>query len=189
MTWRVVAMAGALAGASVLAAPGAMARSLDVNLSDESARVLYSTRMATGEYGHSDVEFGFMYNEDSNAAVTAGLHIFNHGLAGPNYLGLGGRIYGIQTDDADGLALALGGQGRWAPPELGGVGLGGHLYYAPRIVSFLDADRVQEVGVRLDYQLIPHAFIYVGHRDIRMKLSNGTERVDRGAHLGFKLLF
>lgn len=194
MMRRVLAMGAGIGLLGTLAAPAALAQSLDINLSDESARILYATRMATGQHGHSEVEVGFMYNEDRNAALTAGLHVFNRSLAGPSpaSLGLGGRIYGVTHDDpsADGIALALGGQGRWAPAELGGFGLGAHFYYAPRIVSFLDADRITEYGVRLDYQLMPQAFVYLGHRDIRMKLENGATRtVDRGAHLGFRVLF
>lgn len=173
----------------------ATADSLDINLRDEAIRAIYTMDMKERSKGGLSTELGLLYSEDKKkldgTLYHAGLHVSgeNWSQSGTFVISLGGRIYYAGSDNQDLSALGFGGAMRFSPVHR--VGVGAHLYYAPTITSWMDAKNFREAGVRVDYQLLPQAFVYVGYRNIEADFENGVNNVelDDDAHIGFKLLF
>lgn len=178
--------------AMAAAAGQSHADSLDFNLHSDALRATYTMNM--GERGLS-ADFGLLYSEDKkrldDIMVHAGLHVSgeNWSESGTFDIRIGGRLIHTSPGSSDFVALAPGGQVRFTPIHR--VGFGGHLYYAPKIVSFRDADAYREYGVSVDYQILPQAFVYLGYRYIDLDVKNGPNRVelDDNFHVGFRMMF
>lgn len=173
----------------------AVADNIDVNLREDAIRASYSLDLTKYGYNGLSADFGFMYNEDKKQLNDTMYHV-GLNVSGENWsekgtfdISLGGRFIYTSPDNVDLGALAFGGQVRFSPIHR--VGIGAHIYYAPGITSFMDADRYSETGVRVDYQVLPQAFVYLGYRNIEVDIEDGANDVelDEGTHIGFKLLF
>lgn len=182
-------------GVALLCALGAapvMADSLDINLHDEAIRATYTGLMQQSR-GLSG-ELGALYVEDeqknSETLVHGGLLVSgeNWSKSGTLDISIGGRMVYASPADVELLAIAFGGRVRFSPvPRLG---IGGHIYYAPDITAFLDSEDYQEVGARLDYQILPQAFLYVGYRKVTANFGGPVDwEMDEGGHAGFKMVF
>lgn len=176
-----------------LATTPVLADSIDLNLHDNAIRGTYEARLSSTQ-GLS-AEAGLLYVEDdrtneSETMVHGGLLVSgeNWSKSGTFDIAMGMRLVYATPGDLDMGALAFGGRMRFSPvPRLG---IGGHIYYAPDITSFMDSKSYQELGVRLDYQLLPQAFVYVGYRNIEVDFGGPTDwELDDEAHVGFKMLF
>jgi hypothetical protein len=171
----------------------ASADNIDLNLRDEAVRASYTMEM--GGTSGLNAELGLLYSEDEekldDTLFHAGLHVTgeNWSQSGTFDISLGGRIYYTSPGDLDLSALALGGSIRFSPVHR--LGIGGHVYYAPEITSYEDCETFIESGVRIDYQLLPQAFVYAGYRHIEVDIVDGADDVelDDDAHIGIKLLF
>jgi hypothetical protein len=179
----------------VCAATPALADSIDVNLHDKAIRGTYTMQLQSTK-GLS-AEAGLLYAEDNNnnndseTMIHGGVLVSgeNWSKSGTFDIALGARLLYATPGDLDMLALAFGGRLRFSPiPRLG---IGGHFYYAPDITTFMDSDAYQEVGLRVDYQLLPQAFVYIGHRNIKVDFGNGLGEweMDDHVHVGFKMTF
>ncbi len=173
----------------------ATADNLDINLRDEAIRAIYTMDMSGRGKGGASTEFGLLYSEDKkkldDSLFHLGLHVTgeNWSQSGTFVIALGGRVYYTSPGDLELGALGFGGALRFSPVHR--VGIGAHLYYAPDITSFMDAKAFTETGVRVDYQILPQAFVYAGYRTIEVDIEDGPSDVelDDNAHIGFKLLF
>lgn len=170
----------------------AAADSLDINLHSDALRATYGHTL--GASRGLDLDLGYLYVEDqhdNNAHVVhAGLMVAgkNWSQAGNFDISLGGRAVFVDTDPKDGMAVALGGRVRFSPLQR--VGIGGEVFYAPKITSFSDVDGYKEWSVSLDYQLLTQGFVYVGYRKVEVDFDNiGDVEIDDNAHIGMKLLF
>ncbi len=176
------------AGLALLAAGAAHAQSLELSLNDETARVRYATPMWGQQYGRVEVEGGLLYDTDDDVLLDAGMLVYNDSWQSPLELGIGGRFYYVDTGPNELGGLALGGRFMYAPQNWHGLGVGGHAYYAPRIVSFGDADGLTELAARVSYQLMPQANVYVERHDISADLKNGPEvNIDVATTVGVHL--
>lgn len=170
-----------------------LADSIDINLHEEAIRATYTAQLQSTQ-GLS-AEGGLLYMEDkdtkeSETMVHAGLLVSgeNWSETGTFDIALGARMVYATPADLDMLAVAFGGRMRFSPvPRLG---IGGHFYYAPNITAFMDVEEYTEYGVRLDYQVLPQAFVYVGYRRITADFGvPGEWEIDDSGHVGFKLAF
>lgn len=177
-----IAMASAPAGAGAL----------DINLGDNSAQIQYSSAMGRDSLGKSEFHMGFLYTDQDNLLGDVGILVKNDvgtGLPGVT-VGIGVKGVMATTDNSDALALALGTQVRFSPSAASRFGIAGQFYFAPNIVTFRDADRFIETGVRLEYEILPQAVAYLGYRKIKFGLETGPDAVlDEGAHVGVKIAF
>lgn len=181
-------------GSGLMAGSQALADSLDLNLNDDSMRLTYEADMGRGMKGLA-MDAGYFYNDrlDGSDAdlMHVGLHVTgdNWSQSGVFNIKVGGRVIYTDLDPFDVMALGLGGEVRFSPVHR--LGIGGSAYYAPRIASFMDAERYSEYGVKIDYQLLTQAFVYVGYRQINVEVENISRKVelDDSAHVGLKLLF
>jgi len=135
------------------------------------------------------VEAGFLMIESAKPLIHLGLSVAGKNLSeqGTFDIALGGRCYNYGKSGSSFNAIALGGKVRFSPMPR--VGLSGHLYFAPDITAFGDSNGLTDFMVRADYQVIPQAFAYIGHRHIQVKLPGASVNIDNDFHIGFKLLF
>lgn len=193
VTWRKLGLAMAF-GSGLMAGPQVLADSLDLNLNDDAMRLTYEADMSQGMKGLA-LDAGYYYNDRLNASdadmVHVGLHVTgdNWSQSGVFNIKVGGRLIYTDLDPFDVMALGLGGEVRFSPVHR--LGLGASAYYAPRIASFMDAERYSEYGVKIDYQLLTQAYVYVGYRQINVEVENISRKVelDDSGHVGLKLVF
>lgn len=187
MIWR---LCGVLLGLSLAAQ--AMADSLDVNIHDNALRVTYATALGAPERG-LQLDGGYLYAKnpgESDHLLHVGLQVAgqNWSNAGTFDIGVGGRLIYADTKPGNALDLAFGGHVRFSP--INRIGIGGQIFYAPKITSTLDSEEYTEWRVTADYQLLTQAFVYVGYRHVETKFKNkGTYVLDDNLNLGMKLLF
>jgi len=180
MRWIVFAV---LAASSFSATAG----SVDVNLSNDTIEAKYQ-----GSVGAADWTFGGLYNRDEkNYALNIGVLATGDTGAGGSRIegGVGGKLYTGRAADSDFAALTLGGQVRWFPGNTS-FAIGGYAWYAPKVVSFLDATSFYDVGLRGEVEVIRNSFVYVGYRWTRTSLDNNTDPyIDKGGFAGVMVKF
>lgn len=175
----------------VMVAAQAAADSLDINLHSDALRASYGH--ALGANRGLDLDVGYLYVEEDDEEA----HLAHVGLmvSGKNWsqsgnfdISLGGRGVFVDTKPEDGMAIAFGGRVRFSPLQR--IGIGGEVFYAPKITSFSDVDSYKEWSVSLDYQLLTQGFVYVGYRKVEIDFDDiGDVEIDDNAHVGMKLLF
>jgi hypothetical protein len=174
---------------------GVAAQKLDVNLSNDSARFNYVQLVGGSTFGRTEMNAGFLYNEDKNSLFDIGLHVID--MAGSKTpgleVGVGPKFYygTSKKKSADVAAIALGGRLRYKIPSVQRVYFAGSAYYAPSITSTLDADNLFEIGVRVGYELLPTANAYVGWRKVRVDYTKhiGSVNLDQGYFVGLDFTF
>ncbi len=191
--WGLIAILS-LSFASVTAS----ARSLDVDLSNDSVQARYVTFAGdTTGLGNSELDLGILYSspqdsKDDSVLGMAGLLVTGDaGTGSPGLsVGVGFKLFGGSVDGNSLAALALSGQLRYHPKAMGRLGLTGQIHYAPNIVTFIDADRFSSVTARVEYEVHPQAIVYLGYRKVWADLSNGPNiDLDNGGHIGLQILF
>lgn len=191
---RVRGLAGM--AAMVLLAGTAQAEIVDLSLGDNSVRAaLYGplSRMVDDTKGQYDIGV-IVRSKHKDDLFVAHVGALVTGDAGAQQFdlaaGLGVRGVYIGGDHDSGGAVALGGQAEVRYPGYERFGLLVYGYYAPEILSFGEFDQYYEIGTALDYQVIKNASIYIGYRNVNLKLENGGEiTADNGLHGGFRLSF
>ncbi len=169
-------------------------QSLDLNLNNDAVRLMYAGSLGDNGMGGLGLDAGFLRNRDKGNVSHVGINVT--GDAGmrnlPTEVAVGGNLYWVDPrgSSEDGLAVALGLRFHSIFPQYNRLGVGGHAYYAPAVLSFADADRYSEWALRVNYHIIRQAHVYVGYRRIRVKFDDGgTGTADSGVHLGLKLNF
>lgn len=171
------------------------ADNIEVDLRDDAIRGLYSMDLSSRGYSGLSTDFGILYNEDQkqldDTLVHAGLLVSgeNWSKSGTFSISLGGRAVYTSPERIDLGAIAIGGKVRFSPVHR--LGIGGSVFYAPKIISFMDAESYTEMTLRVDYQVLPQAFVFVGYRQVEVDILEGPENVelDEGGHVGAKFLF
>ncbi len=185
--------AAAILCLALVAATSAWGDSLDLAFNDESAQLRYDLLVNQDYYGKSLLKARFLYNDDEETRL---------GSLGFAFVGEPGNIPGLELGvgvDLDGgrtdpgediLALAVGALFAYAPPSLGGLGLSARGYYAPRIFSLLDVERLVESEVRLGFAITPKISLHVGYQNIRADVEDhGWWTIDEGVRAGFTAQF
>jgi len=169
----------------------ALADALDINLRDSSAQFQYSASMGRDTLGKSEIHMGFLYTDKNNTLVDMGILVKDEVSNAPGVtvgVGIKGLIAKAQNNNA--TALAIGGLVRFSPLSDTRFGIAGSVYLSPNIVTFGDADRYVETGVKLDYEVIPQAVAYIGYRKIKLGLKLASNAIlDEGAHIGVRISF
>lgn len=176
----------------LLFAHAALADSLDLNLNNEAVQFTYGHSYRTAE-----LTAGALWKDKDDVSGTrwaAHLGLLASGereTPGSRWqAGLGGRLYFAEAGSSDAFALAVGGQVRWSPGD-SPIGIGAYGFFAPDIVSGLDAKRFWEAGARVDFEVVRNtASVYLGYRKMEIRLENDTDAtIDEGAHIGVRILF
>ena len=169
------------------------ATSLDLFFNDTSAQVGFRSPIAQDDYGRSEFNTRFLYNDDEETALgSVGFDFVGEPGNVPGLdLGVGTKIYGGHTEPSqDLLSLGVGGSVHYSPPALGGFGASALFFYAPSIFSVLDSERIVEGALRLTYAITPRVRLGVEYQRIRSKFEDaGTWTIDEGIRAGFVATF
>ncbi|HEY4732285.1 MAG TPA: YfaZ family outer membrane protein [Gammaproteobacteria bacterium] len=173
--------------------PVAMAQTLDINLSDDTAQFKYITPVGfQNRLGGTELELGFLSTTTDDVMAIAGFQAVDEAGSGSPGLKVGVGVKGFAgtINSNDVYAVTLGAEGRFAPPALNRFGIYGSVHFAPDVVTFGDTERLVYINVRLEYEILSQATAYLGYRKIRADLTGGEDvSIDNGAHIGLQFLF
>lgn len=191
---RRIALAGLLAGLATLPVH---AGQLDLNLNDDAAYAQFGWAINQGQPGTLNGEAGLYYTTDDVYVGNIGIMVVGETGSSDNPVeaGVGVKALGVHRDnnrdDFDSVGMAPGLALRYYPAAVNRLVIGGRVHYAPDVVTFGDADSLLEAQARVEYQIIPQAFAYVGYRHLEAEPENGAEDIelDEGGHVGIRILF
>lgn len=167
-------------------APG----SLEANINNDTLQVEYDRPMTGTSNLHTNASL--LYTEEHEDSALVG----TLGLQGVETDGrtfraaIGGRLYLMDAPGLDaGVALAVGGLFYHVLPGAQRVSMGGYGWYAPKVTSFGDTERVYELGGRVAYRAIQNTDVFLGYRHLNLKTDQGSGTLEKGLHVGFRLNF
>ncbi|RFA26183.1 hypothetical protein CAI21_17810 [Alkalilimnicola ehrlichii] len=172
-------------------APSAYASSsIDLKLNDNMAEVTYATAADGLGFQDGDVGVGLLFNDDSDIAAHASLQSFGR-MDDYVSFAVGLKGYAIRVDEPSENVASFaigGGVGYTIPNTPVTASLSG--FIAPNILTFGDASRVREWSARVQAQLLPNAAVFVGWRELSLRLDEGgTYKLDDEFHVGLRLGF
>lgn len=182
--------AGLLVALTSLGA-AAQASNLDVNLASNAASIDYTASLTTtGLEG----DVGYLHHTDKVDIADLGLHLVGNAspVGSPLIFGVGGKFFYIspKNSSSNGEAVGLGAHFRYTWPSYNRFAIGGEFYYAPKIVTFGDADRYFEFGARAAYEVLRNADVYVGYRHISAAFNGSSDvTLDSSFIVGLSLTF
>ena len=167
----------------------AAAGSVNIGLSNNSFQLGYEQPVNQDDYGTVMANGRFLYNDDKDSKLgSIGIDFVGDPGNVPGLsLGVGSKFYlGSANSGTDFSNLAVGLRSSYILPQLQGLGVSGHLYYAPEIFSFQDSEHLVESGIRLTYAILPKATIYIGYQHIGLGVKHRKDQtVDDSIRIGF----
>ena len=173
----------------------AYGQELEFDLSNDMARIMYTSAAVGQNYGRLELEGGFLYADDndrpsSDFLLHFGTQVRGESVDAPLIVAVGARLYYGEAGPYDVGGLGIGGDVMLMPQSWKGLGVGAFLYVVPSIVSFKDADGMNEYGVTFNWQITSQALITLGYQNIEADIENaGTYTIDDGPYLGIGLSF
>lgn len=172
----------------------ASADSLMVNLNNNAAQIKFGAEASDIVDGNSELTSGLIFNDASNVFGEAGLIVRGDEGDGPGMsVGMGVKAVLGQMNNSCNCtvaSLAVGGELTYALPATTRVALVGEYFAGPKIVTFADADRFNQLGFRIEVAVSPQANAYLGYREIGFGVKNkGPYNLDSGLNLGVRLAF
>ena len=181
----------AAVAAAFLLCMNASAGELDLSFNSDAFRVIYAQ-----DIEHNDLAWdaGLINNSDKGYIINASLYLTGFASDGSNPLeaGLGGRTGYVDGDNSDqtGIPLALGGYLKYTLPNLNRISIRGDAYYAPDILTAMDLEKYEDYTLKVAYNLMKQADIYVGVRYVKAEFDNDSSQlIDNGMHVGIDLRF
>lgn len=180
--------------ALITTATAASAQELELTLNDDLAEGVIAQRSASDNGQSSRYGGGLLFNDASDLVGSLFLHVNNEieGQWQPWTLGVGGKLYGADLDRSSETvaALALGGTARVGIPTEIPLAVTGSAHISPNITTSGDADRVTELQLRLEAEVVRGADVYLGYRYLQFDMDNARdEEVDDSLHAGLRLQF
>ncbi|MDJ0927273.1 MAG: YfaZ family outer membrane protein [Gammaproteobacteria bacterium] len=183
---RILILAGAL-----LCTDPALANELDLSFNSDAFRFRFARPFNASALAW---DAGWLHHKDNGEAIHGGFYLTGEASDGANPLqgGLGVRATYTNGDikDQDGLAFGLGGYLRYVFPRYNRFSVSGHAFFAPEVFHIGESDKLQDYEVRLGYNVLREADIYVGARYVRADYDKAPKAYfDTGMHLGLSLRF
>lgn len=179
-----LALAALTAGMAVTA----QAATIDVNINNETIRAEYDAPLPQNRLS---LALGTLYHEEDSSStfVThAGLHTQED--TATYSVGVGGRAYWVTgSGSVSGLALGLGAQGSISFEQIQQVRFGGHMYFAPRVISFGDLDGMTDLSLRAYYQALKDVDVYIGWRKMSVDVGSSSDDLESSLNFGFIMNF
>jgi hypothetical protein len=169
-----------------------LAGELDFSFNSDALRLQYAHELAANGLR---IDAGWLHNSDNGDVLHGGAHIVDLASSGRDKIeaGVGGRIVYTNGDlsGQDGFAVPIGGFVRYTPQAMNRLSVSGSLYYAPSILALGDMDKYQEYGIRVSYNVLREADVFLGARYVRGDYKDGLpdSRFDTGMHIGMTLRF
>jgi len=181
-----------LLGMSIVCAQ-VFADEVDFSLNSDALRIQYVHEL---EASGLNLDAGWLYNQDNGSVFHGGLNLVGLASSGRNKnkleAGLGGRFVYTDGDNSkqNGFGIPIGGLLRFTPQAMDRLSISGSLYFAPSLLAFGDMDKYQEYTIRVGYNVLRQADLYVGARYVRGDYKNASDlRYDTGMHIGMTLRF
>ncbi|MBI5451588.1 MAG: hypothetical protein HY940_09560 [Gammaproteobacteria bacterium] len=174
-----------------LASTVLQAQAIDFNLGDKSMEFRYIVDSGS-RLGGTELDAGMLYTSDNDLLAMAGMLVMGDTGSGTPGLhaGIGFKMFGITSTPRDVAALAVGGQLHLAPVSLPRSGFFIRGYYAPDIVTFLDADSMRYLAIGAEYEIVAKGSVYVGYRNTEASLSGtGRMKINDDIHVGMTMRF
>ena len=166
------------------------AEEINIQLSDDTARIMYLTEAFGQNFGRLELETGFLYNKGGDSLVNVGLLVRGESVSVPLIVSMGARLYYAEIGTSTVGAMTIGGDLLLQPESWGGLGLGAFFFTAPSVVSFFDAEDLKEYGVYLSFQISPQASIVGGFQHIDAGIENvGTVDIIDGGYFALNISF
>jgi hypothetical protein len=164
---------------------------LDFSFNSDAARVVYVRSL---EQSKLQVDGGWLHHQDNGDALHIGLNLASLAsqAANPAVAGLGGRFVYFDGDlsKQTGYAVAIGGFFRYPIPNYNRIAVGGQAYFAPDVLTFSDAEQYQDLSIRVSYNVMQEADLYIGARYVKGEYDKAKKALfDTGMHVGITLRF
>lgn len=182
-----------------LLSPAVFAGSVDINLNNTAMQFQSGASASDFIEGNSELHAGLLFNDLNNIFVDAGLIVRGGGeeeaASGPitaaGVKAVFGSIHRVASTTIDtGSAIAVGGEFGYAFPTVTPVALVVEYFFSTKIMTFVDAERFNQFGLRLELMGSPQAKVYLGYREIGFGLkSGGSTTLDSGTVLGVNAKF
>jgi hypothetical protein len=181
----------AASAAALLLCTNAIANELDLSFNDDAVRGFFVYDLESRNLAW---DAGVVNNSDKGIVVYGSLYVKGLASDGVNPLeaGLGGRTGWVDGEDSGqtGLPLALGGYLKYTLPSFNRISVRVDAYYAPDVLTVQDLDEYEDYSIRVAYNLLRDADIYIGARYVRGEFDNDTDQtIDNGMHIGVNLRF
>lgn len=166
--------------------------SLELGINDNSVQGRIIVPLVLYDRGSSEFNGRLLYNDDNDLTLgSVGLDFIGQPLQVPGLsLGVGAEVLGGKKKDPatnqNILAMAAGARVSYNPPRLSALGLHAHIFYAPKVLSAMDTDRVRETALRASYTIFPQADVFLEYQNVHMDFEDiGDHTVDDEIRIGF----
>ena len=174
-------------------AHSAWAQDLDINLDGDTVQFVYGNAVAKhSPHNNTVIRGSALFTTRGDFLFGAGLRLQGDaGTGSPGLrVGMGARLFAGRVHTKGAMALALDGSAQYNPPPLSRLAIGAELYYAPGVLSFIDATSLLQAMLRVGYEVLPDSYVYVGLRTIRVGISGRSSKtVDSGVVAGLNIHF
>ncbi len=179
------------------------AQTAAISFNNNSAKLGYGFLVDGTTYARMEFRTDFLYSRDNTYMLSPGILLTDEvgskvrGLKG----GLGGKLYGGSVrdndldEDAQFLALSIGGMLRYSLPANPRVFFGADGYIAPNILTF-DADLFYEVGLKVGFEALATASVFLEYRRFfldtekgSVAFNDGSTAFETGVRFGMELRF
>ena len=175
---------------TLLMSNAAFSQELSIQLSSDTARVMYVTEAFGQDFGRLELEAGMLHKEGGDDLINLGLLVRGESVSAPVIVAIGARGYYADIKPYTVAAIAIGADVLLSPEQWGGFGMGGYFYTAPSVVSFSDAEDLTEYGLYLNFQITPQARVTVGYQRIDIAINNAPDvTFDKGSYFGLNISF
>lgn len=181
----------AAAAAALLFCTSVLADELDLSFNEDAFRAYYVYDFESNDLAW---DAGWLNNSDKGFVAYGSLYLKGFASDGRNPLegGLGGRTGWIDGDDSsqNGVPIALGGYLKYTFPQANRLSLRTDIYYSPEVLSIKDLDTFEDYSIRLSYNVLREADLYIGARYVKAEFDNDTQQTfDKGMNIGISLRF
>jgi hypothetical protein len=181
----------AVVAAAILLCTNAVADELDLSFNEDAFRVVYARDFAGSELSW---DAAVLNHSDNGYVVSGTIYLTGFASDGDNPLeaGLGARAAWVDGDDSSqtGVPVAPGGFLKYTLPNFNRISIRVDAYYAPDVLAIKDVEKYEDYSIRVAYNLLREADIYVGARYVKGEFDNESEQLfDNGMHLGVNLRF
>jgi hypothetical protein len=169
-------------------------RAMEAYVSNDVLQVVYIRELEIDRFGPVEARGGVFYNEQRDLIGSVDL-LADIGDQAPDQrrirVNVGTRVYGafLNTENEDTFAVSLGGEAQYffTQDQRMSVKLGA--FYAPDILTFGIADRIEDVGLRFQMRVRQGTDIFAGYRSLEIRTEFGNREVEDGAQIGFRRTF
>lgn len=172
---------------TTLTAPSiAFADTFSGDINDDAFKFQYTAANASSNL---DLNASILYHDDNGQIYTVGGNVTGQSLHKANVHGsLGGKLYYLDLDGYDGVAIGLGGQANILIPKVHGLSFQIEAYYAPSVLSTGDIEHHIDFTGKAKYRVLDNGSVYLGYRKAHVDIENaGDGDVDEGFHIGLEL--